>query len=225
MIEKKEILYPFFIECCQYACDNYWETIFQELAYGKTPYGSYISKDFLCCNYKNKEFIYKIEKKEPKIIYDEVYSLLFNKLGLLSYQQKIQKRSDFNDIEDIIRVSRGSWNAIKKKNMKDFLIETYIIDMKNKYDLTASQCKSLLSTIFVALMFKAITPKDIVYENRVITNIHGITFSKSKIHINRNIFIPISNVKTDIIFDNISIIETWDKYIYDLSKRFNVPIG
>ena len=114
MIEKKEILYPFFIECCQYACDNYWETIFQELAYGKTPYGSYISKDFLCCNYKNKEFIYKIEKKEPKIIYDEVYSLLFNKLGLLSYQQKIQKRSDFNDIEDIIRVSRGSWNAIKK---------------------------------------------------------------------------------------------------------------
>ena len=74
-------------------------------------------------------------------------------------------------------------------------------------------------------MFKAITPKDIVYENRVITNIHGITFSKSKIHINRNIFIPISNVKTDIIFDNISIIETWDKYIYDLSKRFNVPIG
>ena len=225
MIEKKEILYPFFIECCQYACDNYWETIFQELAYGKTPYGSYISKDFLCCNYKNKEFIYKIEKKEPKIIYDEVYSLLFNKLGLLSYQQKIQKRSDFNDIEDIIRVSRGSWNAIKKKNMKDLLIEKYIIDMKNKYDLTASQCKSLLSTIFVALMFKAITPKDIVYENRVITNIHGITFSKSKIHINRNIFIPISNVKTDIIFDNISIIETWDKYIYDLSKRFNVPIG
>ena len=73
-------------------------------------------------------------------------------------------------------------------------------------------------------MFKAITPKDIVYENRTITNIFGITFSKNKIHINRNIFIPTTNVKTDIIFDKISIIETWEKYINDLVKRFNVSL-
>jgi len=224
MIEKKDILYPIFLECCQFTTDNYWENIFQELAYGKTPYGSYISKDYLCCNYKNKEFIYKIEVKDPEIIYEEVYNLLFNKLGLQSYQQKIQKRSDFNDIEDNIRNSRNSWNTIRKKNIKDLLIEKYIIEMKSKYSLSTSQCKNLMSTIFVALMFKVITAKDIVYKDGIITNIYGITFSNQTVHINRNIFVPTSNINTDIIFDKMSICDTWEKYINDLVKKFNITL-
>ena len=63
MLVKKELLYPIFLECSQHADDTFWENIFEDLAYGKAPYGTYISKDFLCCGYKKKEFSYKIEKK------------------------------------------------------------------------------------------------------------------------------------------------------------------
>ena len=76
---KKDIVYPIFIECLQFTEDIFWENIFEDLAYGKTPYGTYISKDFLCCKYKKKDFSYKIERKDPKILYEEVYNLLANK--------------------------------------------------------------------------------------------------------------------------------------------------
>ena len=84
MTGKKDILYPIFLECLQYTTDTFWENIFEDLAYGKTPYGTYINKNFLCCNYKNKEFSYKIEKKNADQLYNDVFNLLAKKLGLLS---------------------------------------------------------------------------------------------------------------------------------------------
>ena len=53
------------MECSQFITDKFWENIFEDLAYGKSPYGTYISKGSLTCKYKDKEFIYKIEKKDP----------------------------------------------------------------------------------------------------------------------------------------------------------------
>ena len=79
MVMKKEILYPVFLECLQFTNDFFWENIFEDLAYGKTPYGTYINKDFLCCNYKDKEFSYKIEKKEPELLYNDILFLLGKK--------------------------------------------------------------------------------------------------------------------------------------------------
>ena len=63
---KREIIYPIFLNCCQFTNDPFWQNIFEELAYGKTSYGIYISKNFICCNQKRKEFSYKIENKEVK---------------------------------------------------------------------------------------------------------------------------------------------------------------
>ena len=100
----KKIVYPIFLECCQYTNDIFWENIFENLAYGKPPYGSYISKNFLCCSYEQKEFNYKIEKKDSKTVYEEVFSLLTNRLGIFSHQEKVKK---INDIKN--------WNDIKKK--------------------------------------------------------------------------------------------------------------
>ena len=58
---RKEILYPIFLECYNHSDDIYWQNIFEDLSYGISPYGTYFSKDYLCCNYKKKEFSYKIK--------------------------------------------------------------------------------------------------------------------------------------------------------------------
>ena len=64
---KKDIIYPIFLECCEYTKDEFWRSIFEDLAYGITPQGTFISKGSLCCSYKRKQFSYTIQRKEPQI--------------------------------------------------------------------------------------------------------------------------------------------------------------
>ena len=163
MTIKKEIIYPIFLECFEYTTDSFWENIFEDLSYGKCPYGTYINKNFLCCNYKDKEFSYKIEKKNPLQLYTDIYNLFAKKLGLLSSRDKLKKKLDFNNIEEELKFNKNKWTDIRKKNIKDLLIENYVIDMKNKYSLSNKQSKNLLSSIFIGMIFKVINIKDICY--------------------------------------------------------------
>lgn len=218
MPTKKEIVYPIFLECCQCATDSYWENIFEELAYGKSPYGSYISKGFLCCSYKKKDFSYKIEKKNPKQMYEDIYNLLTNKLGLLSQQDKIKKRKLFKDVEKSLNDCRKNWNDIRKKNVKELLIELYVTRMKDKHSLTIKQARHLLSIIYIGLVFKVITCKDIDYSEGQINNIEGITFTKRKINIEKNLYNLDVNFTTNIIFDKKLMSDNWEKYIKERNK-------
>jgi hypothetical protein len=215
---RKEIIYPIFLECCQFVEDTYWEIIFEDLAYGKCSYGTYISRDFLCCSYKGKEFSYKIEKKDPNILYTDIYNLLTKKLGILSKKDKIKKRTEFYKTEQDIKQSRQTWSSIKKKNLKDLLIEQYVIKIKKKYSLNISQSRYLLSIIFIAIVFKVITSKDIDYENGHINNIKGIEFNNKQILIQRNLY----NIKIDFspeIINNKKIMsDNWEKYLDNLKK-------
>lgn len=215
---KREIIYPIFLECCQFTDDKFWENVFEDLAYGKTPYGTYISKDFLCCSYKKKEFSYKIEKKLPKDIYNDVYDLLTNKLGLLSPLEKSKKRKIFKDIEEDITESRKNWNDIKKKNIKELLIELYVARMKNKHSLTLKQARYLLSIIFVGMIFKVITNKDVDYKNGKIENIDGIEISHKKIDVKKDLYNLDNNFTPTIILDKNLMYDNWEKYLKELKK-------
>ena len=215
---NKDIIYPIFLECCKYTNDTYWENIFEDLAYGKSPYGTYISKDFLCCGYKKKDFSYKIEKKNTETLHNEVYNLLSNRLGLLSYKDKQKNRQIFTDIEDSINDSRKNWNDIKKKNIKELLIELYVTNMKNKHNLTIKQSKYLLSMIFIGLVFKIITSKDIEYKDGKIKNIEGIIFKHKKIIINKNLYQLENNITPNIIIDKKIMSDNWEKYLKELTK-------
>jgi len=215
---KKEIIYPIFLECCQYADDAFWENIFEELAYGKAPYGTYISKNFLCCNYKKKEFIYKIEKKNAKTMYTEVYHLLTKKLGLLSQREKVKKRKAFMDLEDSMKKSRKEWGSIRKKNMKELLIEMYVIRMKTKHSLTIKQSRYLLSIIFIAMVFKVIVSKDIDYSNGRINHIEGVDFIKKQIVIQRDLYDLQVSFAPHIVINKKLMSDNWAKYLKDLRK-------
>uniref|UniRef100_A0A6C0LYE6 Uncharacterized protein n=1 Tax=viral metagenome TaxID=1070528 RepID=A0A6C0LYE6_9ZZZZ len=178
---KKEIIYPIFLECCPHAKNSFWENIFEDLAYGKTPYGTYISKDFLCCSYRKKDFSYKIERKKSLQIHNDVYKLLTDKLGLFSPQEKNQHKKDFENLENEMSYSRDNWSSIRKKNIKELLVELFVIRMKNKYSLTLKKSRYLLSVIFMAIIFKVITSDDIKYSDGKIYEIEGIKFSKNKV--------------------------------------------
>lgn len=218
MTVKKDIMYPMFLDCMELIDDKFWENIFEDLAYGKAPYGTYISKDSLCCNYKDKEFIYKIEKKNPKQLYSDIYSLLSKKLGILSKQDKLMKKIDFQNIEEEIKKGRKNWSNIRKKNIKELLIENYVVNMKNKHSLSIKQAKNLISIIFISMIFKIITVKDIHYNDGVIEKIDGIEFKNKEFILSRDIY--------DVKYETNIIIEEdkqymylcWEKYIESLKK-------
>ena len=215
---KKEIVYTIFLECCEFIEDTFWKNVFEDLAYGKCPYGSYISKDFFCCNYKNKEFSYKIEKKDTQVLYNDIYDLLVKKLGLLSHKDKIKKKVDFVNIENSIKEYRKNWSNIRKKNIKDLLIENYVIDVKNKHSLSIKQARNLLSLIFIGMVFKVITVKDIMYEDGVIQNIEGISFKDKEIVLERDIYEFESNTLPFVIIEKKLMADTWEKYLENLKK-------
>ena len=218
MTIKREILYPIFLQCIQYTTDSFWENIFEDLAYGKSPYGTYINKSFLCCNYKNKEFSYKIEKKDSLQLYNDVYNLLAKKLGLLSVRDKINKKIDFNNIEEDLKHTRKSWNNIKKKNIKDLLIENYVIEMKNKYSLSIKQSRKLISSIFIGMIFKVLSVKDINYEDGKILDIDGIKFNEKEVIYERDIYNFDNDFRKCILIDKTLMSDNWEKFLTNINK-------
>ena len=214
---KREIIYPMFLECSEYCNDNYWKNIFEDLAYGQTPYGTYISKGFFCCNYKNKEFSYKIEKKDSQKLFEDISSLC-KKIGLLSHNDKIQKKIDFRNLENDIKEDREKWCNIRKKNLKDFLIENFVINMKKKYNLDTNQSKYLNYVIFLSMIFKIIGMKDVEYEEGEIKSIKGISFEDKKIILENDLF-QYDGRKCILIDDKKFMSDSWEKYLTALKKN------
>lgn len=212
-----ELLYPIFLEASKYAKDTFWKYIFEDLAYGRTPYGVYITKNFICCNYKNKEFSYKIDKnKGGKAVHDELYNILSNKFGLLSIDDKRLLRNKFDEAQQNTSIlANSTWSGIKKKNIKNLMIENFVIDMKKKYNLTLSQTKELLSIITIGLIFKTISNDDIDYSDGKINNIEGIIIKKNNIIIDTNIY----NFETMVVQQTQQkkkLSDFWDKYINNI---------
>lgn len=185
MPAKRDIIYPIFLECCNYT-DNYWSQIFEDLAYCKCPYGSYINKNFLCCNFRGKEFTYSIDtEKDPQIIYQEVYNLLYNKLGLTSNKQRLDKLKTIEDADSDWKYKK--WNTIKKKNVRDILIDNYIIEMKKTHNLDNGNTLRLKNIILSGLLFKTINSKDIDYSDGIVNKITGINFAQNQLLIDPSI--------------------------------------
>ena len=105
-VSQREIVYPYFLHCCSKTADHFWKYIFEDLSYGKTPYGSYINKNFLCCNFKGKNFSYKLDfNKTYDKTFNDIYDLFVKKLGILSPTDKFNKRKKFDKQSDDMSIS------------------------------------------------------------------------------------------------------------------------
>jgi len=218
MYNKDEIIYPVFLKCCLYAPDKFWSSIFEDLSHGITPYGTYISKNYFCCKYKNKEFSYFIQNdKDPKVVYDEIYNILTTKLKILSIDQKFNMDCDFENFQNNIKNSKDSWTSIRKKVSKDIIIEKYVTKMKKKYDLSHKQSKYLLKLIHLGIVLKTLNNKDIIYENGEIIDIEGIEIIDKKVLLKKDLFKNIEFNNETLSTENY-MKDNWEKYLRELSK-------
>jgi hypothetical protein len=252
MVVKRELLYPFLLECIQYCPDSFWESLFEDLAYGSPPMGAYISKNFLCCSYKNREFVYKLERKnelvvkdendgsscvistnEPRTgkvasqsetLYNDIYTLLTEKLGVFSQKEKLKKKLAFKDFENSVRNSKHDWSSIKKKTVKNSLYEQYVIDMKNKHKLSIKSARYLLALIMTCLLFKTITSKDVEFEDNKIQAISGIEIKDGEIKLLRPLISSIDTAKLKEDEGN-SLSKNWESYIKLVRTKVKIVEG
>lgn len=216
---KRELIYPVFLETCKYTDDGFWKQVFEDLAYGKSPYGSYITKGFLCCNYKGKEFSYKIDSSDSRRLFDEVFELLSKKLGVESSADKSRKIKDFVKVqEEMMEVRNSKWSGIKKKSTRDSIIENFIVEMKKKWNLSDNDARRLNSVINISLLFKTISSKDIEYEEGKIKEISNIFFSEGTVEYEFETESAEMPSYAIVFQEKVSFLELWTKYIQDLKK-------
>lgn len=208
---KKDLVYPFFLTCIVLCNDTYWKIVFEDLAYGIAPFGVHISRDYLFCNYKGKEFSYKIEEKSPEVLHKEVFSLL-SKFGVQSNLEKQKKIQEFKTLEKELREKRTNWIDIKKKSIKDFLIEMYVLKIKKEQNLSIQQVHAMLSKIFIGMVFKTISFE---FENGEIVKINGIDYTGES-------FPEEAPLTREIVIPSCNMIENWEKFILTKLKLDNI---
>ena len=214
---KNKLVYPIFLDCCKYTKDVFWQYIFEDLAYSKPPYGTFITKNYLCSTYKNKEFTYKIDtSKVPEIIFTEIFDLLSNKLGLLSDKDKLKRREFFNLQHSNIK--KDNWSQIKHKIIKNIYIRDYIISSKKKYKFSQKDARKLFSFIMIGFLFKTITTNDIDFSHEKINKINGINFAPFTIIYTKNIYNCSSTSSLELMNDK-KMSDNWEKYLTKLIKN------
>ena len=158
----KEIIYPHFLHCCQETEDLYWKYIFEDLSYGRAPYGVYFTKGFMCCGFKGKEFSYRVDPNIPvPQLFREVKTILKGKLGIQSSSDILSSREKFEKTSERLALRECSdWNLIKKKEVRCLLLENFIISQSKSANRMLQ--KKLLSSLMLAIQLKIINNEDII---------------------------------------------------------------
>jgi hypothetical protein len=217
---KREIVYPVFLECLEYTDDMFWKSIFEDLAYGKAPHGTYISKGFLCCSYKGKEFSYKLERKDPEILWKEIYSILTDKIGIFSQKERNKQKTAFSEMQ---KSTKNDTTNSRKKNTKDMLYEKYVLRMKKEHNLTIKQAKYLLAVIGICMLFKTISSKDIVMKDDKIESINGIQIENGEIILKKPLCSISENYTKEQTEKQLNFIsKNWTVYLDEIKSKYKI---
>lgn len=179
---KHVLLYPMFLRCCLHLSDPFWKYIFEDLAYNKTPYGVVLNNDGLHSIVRHKEFSVMFDGKTDEQITTEICAHFSQKLSIMSHKDHVFQRNTCENAYEQIMKNITSWNDIKKKRIKDLLVEQYVLEMKRSYDLSMCLTRILYSIIYVGIQFKTITTKHVRCSAGKITSIEGISYTPRQIH-------------------------------------------
>lgn len=200
----KEIQYPQFLDAMKYA-DDVWMAFFEDMAYGNFPFGVYVKDQaVLYCNIKNKSFMFQFYDKDGQEIYTSLREIFFSKFHIHREENTID-----------MRIQHIEWSKIKKKSIKNILIEQFVIDKKKEFELSFNQVIKLLSNISLGLYFKLLSKNDICYDsdNCVITEIQGIDFKPKQIYFT-NVFSQIpEKLSISTSYDNDVLHHRWVKFL------------
>lgn len=211
------VLYPIFLKCCKYITDPFWIYLYEDMAFGKCPFGIIIQDNCIYCVLKNKEFTYSLHD-DPKLLCEELCALLSNKLQLFSQQDHFRFRNECQSLMNNYMSNMSNWNDIRKKNLKDLLLERFSLSQKTKFNYSLPFTKKLFAIIFIGIQFKTIINKHIHCHQRAITQIEGIQCRPDRITCTHNIFIAKTGMPIHLAKNKYTtrISSSWKRYLMSL---------
>jgi hypothetical protein len=173
--KEKDIIYPLLQECMNTESDNTWKQIFNNMSRGLCPKGMIIQNGTILGSISKKNNIkYCFLDKSCEDIINNIKNLYSNLINIDSDKNKRSK--EFEEINDSYNdYVYMEWRSIKKKAIKDILLQNYCISLKSKYNLTSLSIKSGYETIFNALyLYKTHKNIDVEYNEGKIISIKDI---------------------------------------------------
>jgi hypothetical protein len=216
------VTHPIFLRCCQYLSDPFWIYLFEDMAYGKCPYGIILKDNCIYSVLKNREFTYSLlqSDKDTKTMCEDLCTIFSSKLHLLSQKDHFRYRTECQDYVTNYMNNMYQWNDIRKKSLKDLLLEQYSLTQKQKYNYSYAFTRKLFAIVFIGIQFKTILSKHIHYRNRSIRNIDGVECKPSEIVCSFNIFVTKSSTSSSQPPKNSKFITklslSWKRYLLSL---------
>ena len=211
---KKDIQYPIFLKIANQMDDTFWKYIYEDLCYGKCPYGIYIQGDFICCFMKEKEFCYKIDEDNPSIK-TELHNLLKNKAGILSEKEKIQQKEDFFK-------SKKNINLNNKKFIRENLIQSFVLQKSKDNNLSLDTARRVINFLFIGFVFKLLSVKNIILDDVSIREIKDIDFFDKKVVLKNFLYQKSFKIDNTLFFEDESkknIHQMWNHYHDSVKKK------
>jgi len=204
-MNKNILRFPVLLEVSIRHNNTFWSDVFRKLAFGKAPYGSYItSSSFLVSTTKGHEFTYFIgdQDKSPETIGEELIDILKKKMNFMSVSERLRKLDIFRNTKRKLKDKLWSsqWVDIRRKKLKDQIIEMYVLKLKKNSSLSLTAAKYLLAAIIIGLIFKNIEPDVIQMKNGTITSIPSLKlvdgkWSFEKVDRTENFRVPQTSIK------------------------------
>lgn len=180
---RSAVSYEIFDQCSEYVLDTYWKDIFQSCARNKFPRGVRYTEDppslvvkVPISGNRTRNEIFSLPS-EPKEALSVLMTVFKDVLGLRSNKDlNLQKR----ELEEAARNSpvqvNCEWKKIQPRTLKDIIIMRYVLELREKHNLSSREAKGLYDLITQGFQFKRITTDDIDYENGKINNIKCLEF-------------------------------------------------
>lgn len=206
--EVSVVSYPIFLKCCQHLSDPFWIYLFEDLAYGKCPYGMVIKDECLYSFLKHREFSYALDQvdKTTSDVAQDLCRLLRSTLPL-THKHAIVPDSAHG----------ATWNDIRKKNLKDLLLEQYTLAQKQRFHYSHALTKKLFAVIFIGIQFKTILQRHIHYRNCVIQRIDGIDCRPNQFVCSFNVFLTKPTTPANSYARATSkVSNAWKRYLINL---------
>ena len=182
MSKYSALRFPRLLELSLRQENSFWSTIFESLAYGKSPYGSYVTNsNFLVGKNKGNTFTYDLNDPEKSLdtLNKELKDILSTNLNLMSKGDRVMKIDTFNNVRGqlISNFRLKKWNDIRRKSIRDLLLEMYVIKISGEKHISLQNTHKILSSLLIAFMFKRISNDQVTVDNFEIKNIRDVKLS------------------------------------------------
>jgi hypothetical protein len=187
------IFYSFLL---RYNVDESWKPILERISVRDAPYGTFFQKDHLCY----KKYTILIEPR-PDIV-----------------KELIAFFTEHINLPALHTVTYESWRDIKKKYIRNHLIENFVKENRETYNLSSFQSQKLLTVIQMALLFRKLTFDDIEIEDGKIVTIRYLTFEEKDFNFEGG-FIPENSKDSKAVKQaKISFAKLWTNYIKEIQS-------